>query len=406
MESWNRALDKALRAREEKHQLRSRRAVRPIDATHVECDGRQYINFASNDYLGLSHHPKVIDTVREAAAKWGVGSGAAGLISGYSDPHASAERAIAAWKGTESAILLPSGYQANHAAIQTLATIGGRGVRFLLDKNVHASLIDAVRGMDTEPRIFPHNNLDKLQRLLADAPSDRLQVVVTESIFSMDGDAADLAGIAALKQQYPFFLLLDEAHGSGVYGNNGSGYASELDISHTVDASIVTLSKAIGCIGGAVCASQRFIDGLTNFGRAWIFSTHVPPMIAAAAEASLQVMHDETWRQERVRKLARQVRQSLGAALVPGLPNCPIIPIVLGDEERALQASKTLAQNGLWTIAVRPPTVPPSSSRLRVTLSCEHTDQEVDLLIQQLLKIELPPASADKQKRRDSDDKN
>src|SRR4051812_6167694 len=225
-----------------------------------------------------------------AAQSHGAGAGAAPLISGYTDLHASAERALARWKGTESAVLLPSGYQANLAAVQALAAIGersGRPVHFLLDKLVHASLIDAVRETRAEFRIVQHQGVEKIERLLLEGAGERTQVVVTESIFSMDGDAADLSGLAALKAKCPFVLLLDEAHGTGVYGPSGAGLAAERGLGDAVDVTIVTLSKAMGSGGGAVCASSAFCEAVVNFGRAYIFSTPLPPAPAAAAGAAI-----------------------------------------------------------------------------------------------------------------------
>ena len=374
--------DLALRA--SVHQLRSRRVVETLSPTRVRIEGAEYVNFASNDYLGLTHHPRVLAAAEQSLRADGLGSGAAALITGYTKRHATAEAAIAAWKGAGDAVLLPSGYQANHAAVQTLAALGEArgGVRFLLDKLAHASLVDAVRATGAPFRVFPHNHLPKLERLLADAQPDQLQVVVTESIFSMDGDAADLAGLAAIRQRCPFLLLLDEAHGTGVYGAGGAGYAAELGMQGFADVTVVTLSKAMGACGGAVCASRNFCAALVNHGRAFIYSTAIPPMIAAAATAAIDVMRDEPQRQARVRALARRVRDAAsagGLAIAPG--DSPIIPVMLGDEARALEASRKLLEARLLVPAVRPPTVPKGTSRLRLTLSCEHTDQEVGALL-------------------------
>jgi 8-amino-7-oxononanoate synthase len=385
--SFDEWIEESLAQRRDAHQFRQRRTATPIDATHVELDGRRLVNFASNDYLGLTHHPRMLEALRTLDA---TGSGAAGLITGHTVAHARAEVAIAAWKQTESALLLPSGYQANVAAVQTLAAIAestGRSVRFLIDKLAHASLIDALRMTGAELRVFPHNHLDKLARLLADAPADQLQVVLTESIFSMDGDAADLRGLAALKAQHPFVLLLDEAHGSGVYGPAGAGLAAEMGLSGIVDISIVTLSKALGLAGGAIAASQRFVDAMLNFGRAYIYSTAVPPATAALTERALEILRTEPQHQARVRALAARVRTELaaGGQQIPA-GDSPIIPIVMGDESDALAAAARLEQAGLLAIAVRPPTVPKGTSRLRVTLSAAHTDAEVALLVSQLLR--------------------
>lgn len=391
-DDWQRLIANELQGLRESDLFRQRRVVTPLDATHVEIDGRRYVNFASNNYLGLTHHPRVIDAARRATERRGAGSGAAGLITGYTDAHASAERALAAWKGAESAMLLPSGYQANHAVVQTLAALGARagGVRFLIDKLAHASLIDAVRGSGAPFRVFPHNGLPKLRRLLEarDAGDAAIQVVVTESIFSMDGDAADLPGLVALKRERPFVLVLDEAHAAGVYGPAGAGLAAEVGLQGEVDVSIATLSKALGCVGGVVCASQLFCEALVNFGRAYVFSTSVPPGAAAAAEAALGVLRDEPARQARVRDLARRVRAELasrGFQIPPG--DAPIVPVILGDATRALAAAEQLRAVGMLVPAVRPPTVPCNGSRLRVTLSCEHTDDEVEVLVEALRRL-------------------
>ena len=372
------------------HQLRSRRPLTVISPTHVRIGDIEYVNFASNNYLGLTHHPRMIAAVRDSAQRDGVGSGAAALITGYTDHHAAAERAIAQWKGTQDAVLLPSGYQANHAAVQTLAALGEKraGVRFLIEKRAHASLLDAARGASAEFRVFPHNHIAKVQRLLHDAPPEQLQVVVTESIFSMDGDAADLAGLIEVKRRRPFILLLDEAHGSGVYGPDGAGCAAELNLQQNVDVTIVTLSKALGCVGGAVCSSTNFCQALVNHGRAFIYSTSVPPMIAAAAQEGIAIMRDEPQRQSRVRALAWRVREALrriGFEMPPG--TSPIIPLILGDERRAIDASQRLADARILVPAVRPPTVPKGGSRLRITLSCEHTDKQVQNLVDVLAEM-------------------
>jgi 8-amino-7-oxononanoate synthase len=381
-----RLLRKAMDDRRGALLYRQRRVVNLEGSTTVEHDGRRYVNFSSNDYLGLRTHPDVISAGARAVAEHGAGSGASALISGYSPLHASAEAALARWKGTESAILLPSGYQANHAVVQTIArgaeAVGGR-VRFLLDKLVHASLIDPVRASGAPIRVFPHNGIEKLARLLDEADADEVQVVVTESIFSMDGDAADLRALAELKRRRPFVLVVDEAHGSGVYGKDGAGYAGECGVTRDVDVFIVTLSKALGSTGGAVCASTDVSDALVNFGRAYIYSTSVPPMVPAVLQAALDVLRREPQRQERVRARSRHVRQTLranGLALPDG--DSPIIPIILGSEDAAMCEAQRLMERGMLAMPIRPPTVPRGGSRLRITVSSEHTDEQIHALIQ------------------------
>ena len=256
--------------------------------------------------------------------------------------------------------MLPSGYQANHAVVQTLAAIAHRegGVRFLIDKLAHASLVDAIRAADAPFRVFPHNHLSKLSRLLEDADPHQVQIVLTESIFSMDGDAADLAGLIELKRRRPFVLVLDEAHASGVYGLNGNGYAAEQGFQQNVDISVVTLSKALGCAGGAICATSQFCQALINFGRAYIYSTNMPPMLAAAAHAAITICRDEPQRRLRVRDLSIRVRLELiNHRIEIPAGDSPVVPVILGDEETTLNASNKLAANGLLCVAVRPPTV-------------------------------------------------
>lgn len=387
-ELLNRLLSDELARWRDAQLLRTRQPLRHLDATHVELDGVRYVNFASNNYLGLTHHPRVLSAVQDQLRRCGTGAGASPLITGYSDEHAHAEAEIARWKGTESAVLLPSGYQSAQAAIQTFAALGQRdsgGVRFLLDKLAHASLIDSVRGTQARYRVFPHNNLAKLHRLLSERARSELQVVVTESIFSMEGDAADLEGLAQLKERQPFVLLLDEAHGSGVYGPGGSGYAAERGLQSAVDVSIVTLSKAIGICGGAVCGTRLYCEGLVNWGRPYVYSTSLAPAVAAGAQAAIEVMASEPARQQRVRMLAVRVRQALaGAGMNIPAGDSPIIPVVLGGERRAMEAAVRLQRAGILIVAVRPPTVPRGTSRLRVTLSCEHSDEEVHRLIESL----------------------
>jgi 8-amino-7-oxononanoate synthase len=335
--------------------------------------------------LGLTHHPKLLAAAAAAIQSYGFGSGASPLITGFTLEHARAESQIARWKGAEAAVILSSGYQAAHAIIQTISHLSKAltgGVGFYLDKLVHASLIDAVIASRAPYRVFPHNQLEKLARLLSTAPAAQRSVVITESIFSMDGDACDLAGLAKLKNQWPFLFILDEAHASGVYGENGSGFAAEQQLLSAVDVSIVTLSKAMGGSGAAACGSAAFREAMVNWGRAYIYSTSLPAANAAAAVAAISVMREEPQRQTRVRQIALQVRSELrtaGFTLPQG--DSPIIPIIFGDAARALEASERLGQKGMLALAIRPPTVARGASRLRITLSCDHTDQELNGLI-------------------------
>ena len=382
---WDRLVRQRLAGLQAEHLHRRRRVVRPLDATHVEIDGRTYVNFASNNYLGLSHHPRVIDAAVQAVGREGAGAGASPLITGYGPAHAAAERRIAHWKGTEAAVLLPTGYQTNVAAVQTLAAVGC-DVRFLLDKLVHASLVDAVRATGAAFRVFPHNNMEKLYRLLDERDPSQPQVVVTESIFSMDGDQAKLSALVELKRVVsPFAVLLDEAHGSGVYGPAGAGLASHLGLAKLADVTVVTFSKALGVAGGAICGSAAFCEAVVNLGRAFIYSTAIPPAFAAAAEAAIDVLHDEPHHQQRLQRVTAWVRERLrGARMSIPAGDSPIISIILGSEEAALSAAARLQDGGLWVVPIRPPTVARGTSRLRITISSQHTDDEIEGLLASL----------------------
>jgi 8-amino-7-oxononanoate synthase len=371
--------------------LRRRRVVTPVDGVRMQVDGRIVINFAGNDYFGLTRHPKMLAALQCSTA---AGSGSAALISGYTDAHAAAEADLARWKGTEAALLLPSGYQANTAAVQTLAALGeaaGRPARFLVDKLAHASLIDAVRGSGNAFRVFPHNGIAKLDRLLTDSPAGVMNVVVTESVFSMDGDTADLASLADLKRRHDFVLLLDEAHGSGVYGQDGAGLAAEKNLTSIVDVTVVTLSKALGLAGGAICGGGAFADAVINAGRAYIYSTAVAPATASLVQTALSILRDEPDRQARLRATAAALRRRLAAG---GLPvtagDSPIVPIAVSDEAATLAAAASLFDRGFLVGAVRPPTVPRGTSRLRITISSEHDMQMIDQLVSAIFAV-LPP---------------
>jgi 8-amino-7-oxononanoate synthase len=384
-QAWELSIRELLKSLHESDSYRERHEIKAIDATHVLLDGQQFINFASNDYLGLTHHPRVIEAARNALAKYGAGAGASPLICGYTPAHAAAERRISQWKGTEAAVLLPSGYQANLAAIQTLAIgaeRGGHSIRFLLDKLCHASLIDAVRGSGQELRVYPHQNPQKLQKLLEQSEPNQIQVVLTESIFSMDGDAADLPALAALKQKYGFILFLDEAHASGVYGPGGNGLAAEMGVSASVDVTVATFSKAIGCAGGAVCGSRLFCEAVVNFARAYIYSTSIPAHVAVGADMAIQVMREEPQRIGRLRENAKKVRTALVQTRFE-IPegDSPIIPLIVGSESEAVHAAALLKERGMLAWPIRPPTVPRGRSRLRVTLCSEHDGTDIEQLL-------------------------
>jgi len=357
------------------------RQLRTIDAvneTRVSRAGRSLINFASNDYLGLTQHPKLKMAAADATQRFGTGSGASRLITGTLAIHSELEAKLATFKQTPSALSFESGYA---AALGTIPALFGQGDVIILDKLAHASLIDGARLSGAEIRVYPHNRLDRLWELLDWARQKRKSakiLIITESIFSMDGDSCPLPEIVDLKDEFGAVLLLDEAHAIGVLGPNGAGLAADCGLIDRVEIHLGTLSKAIGSSGGFIAGPSSLIDLLINRARSFIYSTAPPPAAIAAAIAGLDIVASGTgdqlraalWRnhEELTVKLKRPKPQGKRSA---------IVPIIVGSEEQALALSEGLAERGFLVPAVRFPTVPRGSARLRVTLSAAHQLQDV-----------------------------
>ena len=323
------------------------------------------VSFASNDYLGLSVHPAVTAAAGEALERWGAGSGASRLITGSRPVHFALERALAEWKGTEAAVCFPTGFAAN---LGVLATLGGPDVRILSDELNHASIIDGCRLSRSWVGIYRHCDMSHLEALLEANDASTATVVVTDTVFSMDGDVAPIERIAELCASYGALLVVDEAH--AVLGPVFGGGIDRVEDGLTL-VRVGTLSKTLGSMGGFVAASRNVIDLLVNLARPYIFTTALTPADAAAALAAVEVVQSNEGR-ELTARLAALVERVAG----PGHPS-PIIPVILGSEERAQHASAALLEDGLWVPAIRPPTVPVGTSRLRVTLSAAHSDDEV-----------------------------
>lgn len=336
-----------------------------------ELDGRAVTSYASNDYLGLSAHPAVVAAAQAAAARWGTGATASRLIVGTRPGHADLERAIADWKHAERALVFPSGYGAN---VGVLATLGGPDVHVFSDELNHASIIDGCRLSRSAVTVYPHGDLDALEQLLTVA--DGRTLVITDSVFSMDGDLADVEALAELSARHGALLVLDEAH--AVLGPHLPP-VDGLDV-----VRVGTLSKTLGALGGWVAADAPLIDLLVNRARSFIFTTALSPADTAAAAAALDVLRSPEGSAlvTRLRASVDRVREGHGS---------PIIPIVLGDEERAVKAAATLLDDGILVPAIRPPTVPVGTSRLRVALSAAHTDAMLDHLLASLDRLGLRP---------------
>jgi 8-amino-7-oxononanoate synthase len=337
----------------------------------VLADGRTVVSFASNDYLGLSAHPQVVAAAHEALSRWGAGAGASRLVSGSRPVHSALEVALADWKNAEAALLFPTGFAANLGVLSSLA---GPGVLICYDERNHASIIDGCRigkALGARAETYHHCDVAAVSALLATAPGRA--VVVTDTVFSMDGDVAPVSELAGLCAREDALLVLDEAH--AVLGPHFDEPACEL-------LRVGTLSKTLGSLGGFVAGPRALVEMLVNRSRPFIYTTAPAPANAAAALAALQVL-----RSPEGQELLERLRAHC-ARLRPAAPS-PIVPLVLGAEHAALSASAALLDEGLFVPAIRPPTVPPGASRLRVTLSAAHTDQEVERLVSALGRLGL-----------------
>jgi len=377
---------------------------------HLIVEGRGLLNFSSNDYLGLANHPALKEAAQQATRDFGAGSGASRLLCGSLAPHHRLEKALAEFKGVEAALSFSSGYA---TALGTIPAFVGANDVVVIDKRVHACLIDAARLSGARLRVFAHNDLDDLERILqwADARSRRPDarsrmpepgarkrsaqiLVITESVFSMDGDLAPLRDLVALKDRYGTWLMLDEAHATGLFGERRRGRAEACGVADRIEVQMGTLGKALGAAGGYVCGSRTLIDYLVNRARSFIFSTAPVPAAAAAATAAIalvqssegQTRHQQLWN---LVGQARNALQQLGWPMPEG-PSA-ILPLLVGSEQRALQLASQLRDRGLFVPAVRYPTVARGKARLRLTLTAAHTGEEVGRLLEALAELQ-PPA--------------
>ncbi|WP_288375776.1 8-amino-7-oxononanoate synthase [uncultured Pseudomonas sp.] len=371
---------------------RQRPLLQSPQGPEVVVDGQRLLAFCSNDYLGLASHPEVIAAWRDGAERWGVGGGASHLVVGHSTPHHEVEEAIAELTGRPRALLFTTGYMANLGAITALV---GQGDTVLQDRLNHASLLDG--GLLSGARFsrYLHNDPASLASRLDKATGDTL--VVTDGVFSMDGDLADLPALAAVARPHGAWLMVDDAHGFGTLGANGGGIVEHFGLGiDQVPVLIGTLGKACGTAGAFVAGSDDLIEALVQFARPYIYTTSQPPALACATLKSLQLLRDERWRREHLGALIRQFRQGaqqIGLALMDS-PTA-IQPILVGDAARALTLSKMLRARGLLVTAIRPPTVPAGGARLRVTLSAAHSEAQLQLLLNALAECHAQLESAD-----------
>ncbi|TVP57306.1 MAG: 8-amino-7-oxononanoate synthase [Halomonadaceae bacterium] len=372
-----------LATRERQGLLRRRRVLQSQQGPHVIIDGQHRLAFCSNDYLGLAAHPALTEALKGAADQWGVGSGASHLVCGHHQCHHDLEQALAAHTGREAALLFSSGYMAN---LGVIAALTGRGETILQDRLNHASLLDAARLSDARLVRYAHNDMGALKQRLESV--DKPALVVTDGVFSMDGDLADLPAMAQLCQDHQVPLMVDDAHGIGVLGAQGGGVLSHFGLSpEQVPVLMGTLGKALGVYGAFIAGSQALIDYLVQKARPYIYTTALPPALAAATQVGLQLCRDESWRREQLTALVQRFRreaQGLGYELMPSAT--PIQPIMVGSAHEALRLSTALEEQGVLVTAIRPPTVPLGGARLRVTFSAAHTEAHLDQLLEALAK--------------------
>lgn len=375
----------ALSERRATHRYRHRRVLETPQLPELVVDGKSYLAFCSNDYLGLANHPAVIKSLQSAAERFGVGSGASHLVNGHSSEHHALEEELAAFCGRERALLFSTGYMANLGAITALV---GQGDAVFEDRLNHASLLDAGLLSSARFQRFLHNDLDNLQTRLEKTEAAR-KLIVVDGVFSMDGDFAPLPQLAQLAQQHNAWLMVDDAHGFGCFGQRGGGTAEHFGLTQAqLPILMGTLGKAFGTFGAFIAGSEVLIETLIQFARPYIYTTAMPPAVAAATRTSLQLLQQESWRREHLQQLIARFRHGaaeIGLQLLDSAS--PIQPIILGDEARALAFSEELAARGFLVIAIRPPTVPVGSSRLRVTLSAAHSVAQVDALLNALTDI-------------------
>ena len=388
MSSFNQSLQAELEAIRAAGLLRELRRVDSAQGPRIVLAGRECVNFSSNDYLGLANHPALKEAAIKATEKFGAGSGASRLICGSLAPHHELEEALAAFKGTEAALTFSSGYA---TALGTIGALVGKDDIVIIDKLVHASIVDAARLSGAKLRVFAHNDLVDLEAKLkwaerVQGPKSKVQgrepraLVITESVFSMDGDLAPLRDIVELKHRYGAWLMVDEAHATGLFGAQRRGLAEAHEIAERVEVQMGTLGKAIGAGGGYICGSRVLIDLLINRARSFIFSTAPVPAAAAAARAGIELLQSSEGEERRTRLWSRvdQFKNAMtGGPWKLPVVQSPIVPVIVGEETAAVELAARLHERGCFIPAIRFPTVARGTARLRVTLTAAHSPEDV-----------------------------
>ncbi len=371
-----------LDARQRQSRYRRRKTLQSPQGVEVQVNGKSCLGFSSNDYLGLANHPAVITAFQQAANRYGVGSGASHLVSGHGAEHQALEEELAEFTGRPRALLFSTGYMANVGVIRALVEQGDLIVQ---DKLNHASLLDGgflCRGQFAR---YAHADLDAAQSLLANNDGQR-KLLVTDGVFSMDGDLADLPALATIADQNNAWLMVDDAHGFGVLGKTGRGIAEHygMDID-SLPILVGTLGKSFGTFGAFVAGSEALIESLIQFARTYIYTTALPPAVAAASRAALGLIDSESWRRQKLQTLIAHFQRGAAERGISLMASpTPIQPVLIGDDAKVIKIGEYLLKAGFWTGAIRPPTVPVGSARLRITLTAEHEVGQLDALLDTL----------------------
>lgn len=378
-------LSQALKIQKDKHLYRTRKISESAQSVEPVIDGKKVLSFCSNDYLGLASHPEVIAAFKTAADKYGVGSGSAHLVSGHSKEHHALEEALADFMGYERTLLFSTGYMANLGAVSALCD---RHSEIYEDKLNHASLLDAAQLSRAKRIRYPHNDMESLSTRLSASTAEN-KLVVSDGVFSMDGDFAEIDNMAILSEKNHSILMIDDAHGIGVIGKKGVGTKEYFNLSSSqIPVLVGTLGKAFGTAGAFVAGSEALIETLIQKSRSYIFTTAMPAAIAAATLKSLEIIQNEGWRREKLQQLItffRDGAKELGFNLVKS--STAIQPVIIGSSEKAVKLSEQLFDNNILISAIRPPTVPQGTARLRITFSATHTEEHVKKLLDVLSRL-------------------
>ena len=364
---------------------RDLRVVGNAQDTHIEIEGRPFLSFCSNNYLGLANHPSVVKAVKDAVEEYGWGAGASRLVSGNMILHEALEDTISRFKGKEAAIVFPTGYMANLGAITSLVS---NGDLVICDKLNHASIIDGCRLSGADFRVYAHCNMDKLENILKKSSNYNRKLIVTDSVFSMDGDLAPLPDIVRIATEYNAMIMVDEAHGTGVFGENGRGVVEHFNLNKEIDVVMGTLSKAIGSLGGYVSGDIDLISYLRNKARSFMYTTALPPAVCAASIAGINLIQEDPSMRESLWYNVRFIKDKLRSLNINMISSeSQIIPILIGDAQKAVEISTLLYEKGILIPAIRPPTVPANSSRLRMTVMSSHTQGDLESLFEVLSEV-------------------